>query len=172
MQRRAFEILGIEPTTDQDLIRRAFIRLARIYHPDRFAGMPDDVRLEAERRMKQATVAYETLIAADKSAAETARSISTNKHDAWEVARRAREAMAQLRAENETRRKRWHVWEQLERQARERADLEAKLAGFDSEDVIELDEPAPIPRVSSLSQRLDQARNEGGETKPAVRRRS
>jgi curved DNA-binding protein CbpA len=171
MQRRAFEILGIDPTTDQEVIRRAFVRLARIYHPDRFAGMPEDVRLEAERRMKQATVAYETLLAADRSAAETARSFDAHKHDAWETARRARDAMAQLRAENETRRKRWHVWEQLERQARERADLEAKLAGVSAEDVIELDEPPEMPRVASnLSQRLDQARAKNGAKHPARRR--
>jgi curved DNA-binding protein CbpA len=171
MQRRAFEILGIDPTTDEKAIRNAFVRLARIYHPDRFAGMADDVRAEAERRMKQATAAYETLLAADRSAADAARTADVHKHDAWEVARRAREAMAELRVENETRRQRWRMWEQLERQARERADLEAKLAGFASDEVIQLDEPAPIPVRSNLSERLDEARV-ARIAKPPARRRS
>ena len=61
LDNKAFHVLGIEPTGDGRAIRAAFLRLARIYHPDRFAGQPDDVRVEAERRMKEATVAYEAL---------------------------------------------------------------------------------------------------------------
>ena len=61
MQSQAFQTLGIEPTIDGRAIRDAFVRIARIYHPDRFAGQPDDVRLEAERRMKEASAAYELL---------------------------------------------------------------------------------------------------------------
>ena len=61
MQSQAFQTLGIEPTIDGRAIRDAFVRIARIYHPDRFAGQPDDVRIEAERRMKEASAAYELL---------------------------------------------------------------------------------------------------------------
>ena len=66
MQSQAFETLGIEPTIDGRAIRAAFVRLARIYHPDRFAGQPPDVRSEAERRMKEAAAAYELLRATNK----------------------------------------------------------------------------------------------------------
>ena len=164
MQQRAFEILGIEPTTDPDVIRNAFVRLARIYHPDRFVGSPDDVRVEAERRMKLATSAYETLLAADRSAKESAQTARVHGHDAWEQARRWRAVVAERRTENEQRRQRWLVWEQLERQARERADLEAKLFR-DVEDVIDLTTRMPrgaAPRT--LAERLDDAREGEGTT--------
>jgi len=58
---QAFEVLGIPPTEDGRAVRAAFRRLAKIYHPDRFVEMPSDVRDEAERRMKEATTAYELI---------------------------------------------------------------------------------------------------------------
>ena len=36
----AFQILGIEPTTNQRDIRAAYVRLVRIYHPDRSSTCP------------------------------------------------------------------------------------------------------------------------------------
>src|SRR5712691_7288937 len=68
MRNPAFKILGIAPTDDGRAIRAAFLRLARIYHPDRFVDMPQDVRDEAERRMKEATNAYEALRTASNGA--------------------------------------------------------------------------------------------------------
>jgi curved DNA-binding protein CbpA len=165
MQQRAFEILGIEPTTDGRVIRSAFVRLARIYHPDRFVGQPADVRAEAERRMKEVVTAYESLRAAKKSAAARVQPPSNKrKKDPWEEVRRAREAVMARRLEQERSRARWMLWEELERQARERATYEAQQASFwiaDDGATVKLPEPdessTPVP--SALARRLAEARN-------------
>jgi len=122
----AFKILGIDPTSDGDAIRRAYLRLARIYHPDRFAGLPDDVRAEAERRMKEATAAYEELRSSKQDPVDPDR--ITVPADRWERAKRARDAVEKIRVEQERTRARWQLWEQLEHQARDRAEWEARLA--------------------------------------------
>ena len=137
-QQRAFDVLGIELTNDHQLIRKAFTRLARIYHPDRFVDQPDDVRAEAERRMKDAIAAYDSLRNTRRtaeSAAASARTPRTRNPDPWEEARRAREAILLRQAEIERSRARWLLWEELERQARERADSEAHFAGTVADDL-------------------------------------
>jgi hypothetical protein len=176
MHQHAFEILGIEPTTDGRVIRNAFVRLARIYHPDRFSGQSADVRAEAERRMKEAVAAYEELRAM-KKAATTPRFTPrvSKKKDAWEEVRRAREAVMNRRLEQERSRARWMLWEELERQARERADYEAQqVSSWISDDggTVRLPEPdeepsRPVP--SALAQRLAEARN--GSPNSLARRR-
>jgi curved DNA-binding protein CbpA len=162
----AFQVLGIEPTTDGRVIRNAYVRLARIYHPDRFVGLPSDVRSEAERRMKEATAAYESLRAAKKTAARASATVSPRRgrKDPWEEVRRARESVLARRLEQERSRARWMLWEELERQARERAAHEAEQVSTwigDNEGAVRLPEPdepsAPVP--STLSRRLAEARN-------------
>jgi curved DNA-binding protein CbpA len=166
MYDRAFRILGIEPTTDGRLIRAAYVRLARIYHPDRFVGMGDEVRIEAERRMKAVSAAYEELRAARRSASATPESSRTNENDPWEVARRSREAIRARRARQERDRSRWLIWEDLERQARDRADEAARFAAVIAEDMDGApnaparpprSEPSDPPR-SILARRLEEAR--------------
>ena len=105
MSNQAFRIRGIAPTKDGRAIRDAFLRLARIYHPDRFVDMPDDVREEAERRMKEATVAYESL----RSTKRDERS-SDDEIDEAEVHKRAvkyREMAETKREREEKDRVRW-----------------------------------------------------------------
>jgi curved DNA-binding protein CbpA len=126
LQREAFQTLGIEPTIDGRAIRSAFVRLARIYHPDRLVGQPDDVRLEAERRMKEASAAYELLRTSNK-ALHDGRSVFKDK-DIQERARAYREAMESRRREEERARIRWRRWEAIEQAARERAEAESALA--------------------------------------------
>ena len=146
MQRDAFKVLGIEPTTDGHAIRAAFLRLARIYHPDRFVDMPEDVRAEAERRMKEATVAYEELRNSRRASAQGAEQAATTRfgNDLWERAKRARDAVDALRLENERSRTRWLLWEELERQARDRAEWEARMAAQLTKD----DDPSAWDRTS------------------------
>ncbi|MFY9588142.1 MAG: J domain-containing protein [Actinomycetota bacterium] len=166
MHQHAFEILGIEPTTDGRVIRNAFVRLARIYHPDRFMGMAADVRAEAERRMKEAVAAYEELRAMKKTAAAprfTSRTSKTKK-DPWEEVRRARDAVMTRRLEQERSRARWMLWEELERQARERATYEAQQASIwiaDDDGAVRLPEPDESAEhvPSALARRLADARN-------------
>jgi len=126
MQSQAFQTLGIEPTVDGRAIRAAFVRIARIYHPDRFADQPDDVRLEAERRMKEASAAYE-LLRASNEVITTGQSVFNDK-DLQERARTYRKAMEEREREDEKNRARWARWEAIEKQAREKAELESALA--------------------------------------------
>jgi curved DNA-binding protein CbpA len=179
LNHKAFHVLGIEPTGDGRAIRAAFLRLARIYHPDRFAGQPDDVREEAERRMKEATVAYEALRGTRQKSAAARPSI-----DDKELQERAR-AFAKIveakQAEEKRNRARWQRWQELELQARARAEVEAEIAAAIAEGngvsfrapSVHRDEEKPSDQkpempASAFAQRLDAARR--GETSPLVRR--
>lgn len=146
MQSQAFETLGIEPTVDGRAIRAAFVRIARIYHPDRFADQPDDVRKEAERRMKEASAAYELLRASNK-AIQAGQSILNDK-DIQERARKYREAMEVRRREEERNRARWLRWEMIEKEARERAEAESALAAAAMREGDVYTTPAPVTRVT------------------------
>lgn len=140
MQSQAFQTLGIEPTIDGRAIRAAFVRIARIYHPDRFADQPDDVRLEAERRMKEASAAYE-LLKTSNGLLAAGQTVLKDK-DLQERARAYRKAMEERQREEEKNRARWKRWEVIEKQARDKAEQESNLAraalrevqGFDSEE--------------------------------------
>jgi len=126
MQSQAFETLGIEPTVDGRAIRAAFVRIARIYHPDRFADQPEDVRLEAERRMKEASAAYE-LLRASNEAITSGQSVFNDK-DLQERTRAYRKAMEERQREEEKNRARWARWEAIEKAARAKAEQESELA--------------------------------------------
>jgi curved DNA-binding protein CbpA len=187
VNKQAFRILGIAPTEDGRAIRAAFLRLARIYHPDRFVDMPDDVRGEAERRMKEATIAYESLRAA-KSAPKAE---PDDEIDEAEVAKRAlkfREVAARQREKEKLDRERWSRWEKVEEIARKRAKLESDMAARVADEVDGSPAPggssngsngsapkeprpvkAPKPTTrETLASRLDAARR--GETSPLVKR--
>lgn len=56
-----FEVLGVSRTSTREEVTRAYRRLAQLYHPDRLSGLPDDVRAEAERRMKELNAAYDVV---------------------------------------------------------------------------------------------------------------
>jgi len=181
MGNQAFQILGIAPTEDGRAIRAAFLRLARIYHPDRFVDMPADVREEAERRMKEATVAYEAL----RSVNNGAKPKPDDEIDEQEVHKRAlkyREVAERNREKEERDRERWRKWERVEEIARKKAKLEADIAARVAEEVDGAPngaaksrpvDPAPIkpparPVRDPLAERIDAARR--GETSPLVKR--
>jgi len=167
MESNAFTILGIEPTNDAHTIRSAYVRLARIYHPDRFVGMPDDVRAEAERRMKEATAAYKSLRDLRRNSKQLADQAPGLRDDMWERAKRARDTVDTIRLDQEISRTRWLLWEELERQARDRAEWEARMAAqlierpprSGSQPAPEADGSAPAA-ASLLSQRLAAARDD------------
>jgi curved DNA-binding protein CbpA len=164
----AFKILGIDPTTDGRAIRAAYVRLARIFHPDRFIGMPDDVRAEAERRMKEATAAYEELRALKRTSGSGAAESEvppTLRSDLWERAKRARDTVDAMRLEQQRSRTRWLLWEELERQARDRAEWEARMAAQLADDKprgrdVRQEQPSDDPKgsTSTLTRRLEAAR--------------
>jgi curved DNA-binding protein CbpA len=184
MQSQAFETLGIEPTVDGRAIRAAFVRIARIYHPDRFADQPEDVRLEAERRMKEASAAYE-LLKASTEVIEAGQSVINDK-ELKERARAYRKAMEEREREEAKNRARWARWEAIEKASRERAAHESMLARAAMMDIQGVEpgqarpaQPAGAPRLpaephqlttktpsSQLKTRIDAARRkESGSAK-------
>ncbi|HLW17918.1 MAG TPA: DnaJ domain-containing protein [Actinomycetota bacterium] len=189
MQSQAFQTLGIEPTIDGRTIRDAFVRIARIYHPDRFAGQPDDVRLEAERRMKEASAAYE-LLKVSNTAITNGQSVFNDK-DLQARTRTYRKAMEERQREEDRNRARWARWEAIEKQAREKAEQESALAlaamlevkGVSPQPVrsaksasaphVKADPPKLTAKTpsSALKTRIDAARKQEKEVKRADQRK-
>jgi preprotein translocase subunit Sec63 len=64
----AYQILGVEIEASPQMIRRAYLELVRLWHPDRYADEPAR-RHEAEATTKRINEAYEVLVrrAADGS---------------------------------------------------------------------------------------------------------
>ena len=60
---RAFDVLGIQPGTSGDEIKRAYRRLARTVHPDLHPHATDDERRALEARFAAITDAYRQLVA-------------------------------------------------------------------------------------------------------------
>jgi len=56
-----YAALGVRPDATSDEIRRAYHRLAKLWHPDRYMGAPAALRERAERRMRHLTAAYAEL---------------------------------------------------------------------------------------------------------------
>jgi curved DNA-binding protein CbpA len=177
--RSAFDTLGIAPTDDGRVMRAAFLRLARIYHPDRFVGMPDDVRAEAEKRMKDATIAYELLRAQTVNKTAKPDGAVFDEVEYREAARKYRETIERKKTQELRDRDRWSRWEEVERASRVRRARDADVAAKIASEFAERQrfngsgshtEPRPVPhRSDSLGDRLDAARR--GETAPLVRRR-
>jgi curved DNA-binding protein CbpA len=187
MPNQAFEVLGIAPTEDGRAIRAAFLRLARIYHPDRFLEMPADVREEAERRMKEATTAYELL--RDVKPAER-KPAPVDENEVKRRAKKYREAIESKRKDEERDRARWKRWDEAEQLARENAMVEADIAARIRDEVdgkarrakdVHLDEPKATPlddgqksangngrQRDPLAERLDAVRR--GVKDPIARR--
>lgn len=53
-----YQVLGVPPTAPPEKVTEAYRRRAQTLHPDRYAMAAEDVRLEAERRMKELNRAY------------------------------------------------------------------------------------------------------------------
>lgn len=56
-----YEVLGVDPGASADEVRRAYLRLARRYHPDYFTAAEPGERARAERRMQEVNEAWAVL---------------------------------------------------------------------------------------------------------------
>ena len=56
-----YAVLGLRPDASDDEVRRAFHRLAKLWHPDRYMAAPALLRERAERRMRALIAAHEAL---------------------------------------------------------------------------------------------------------------
>ena len=63
-KRDYYEVLGVERSTSEADIKKAYRRIAMKYHPDR---NPDDA--DADAKFKEATEAYDVLMNAEKRSA-------------------------------------------------------------------------------------------------------
>jgi DnaJ-class molecular chaperone len=54
-------VLGVDAHAPEDDIRRAFRRLAKDHHPDRFASAPPEELDRAKKRLAAITAAYHAL---------------------------------------------------------------------------------------------------------------
>jgi predicted Zn-dependent protease with MMP-like domain len=56
-----YAALGLTPAASAEDVRRAYHRLAKLWHPDRFMHAPESLRARAERRMRMLTAANAVL---------------------------------------------------------------------------------------------------------------
>jgi len=54
-----YKVLGVDPTASDDEIKKAYRKLARKYHPDKYAD--SDLKELAEEKMKEVNYAYEQI---------------------------------------------------------------------------------------------------------------
>ncbi|MDE3229400.1 MAG: J domain-containing protein, partial [Chloroflexota bacterium] len=53
--------LGVGTEASSEELRSAYIRLVKLWHPDRYVSAPEALRARAERRVRQINAAYDTL---------------------------------------------------------------------------------------------------------------
>ncbi len=56
-----YEVLGVAPDVSEDELRRAYLRLARRYHPDRHVDADPAAAADADARMRRINEAWEVL---------------------------------------------------------------------------------------------------------------
>ncbi|KAH9043251.1 DnaJ-domain-containing protein [Lactarius pseudohatsudake] len=56
-----YAVLGVEPAASQEDIKKAYRKLALIYHPDKHATAAEDAKLAASRKFQQVGFAYTVL---------------------------------------------------------------------------------------------------------------
>ncbi len=56
-----YALLGVTPDVTPQELRRAYHRLVKLWHTDRYTTAPDELRARAERRMRQLNEAYRAL---------------------------------------------------------------------------------------------------------------
>ena len=57
----AYKTLGVRADASMSDVSVAYRQMARMYHPDKAANLPEEERKSAERRMKEINAAYTEL---------------------------------------------------------------------------------------------------------------
>ena len=60
-QKDPYRVLGIDSSATDDEVKRAYRRMAMKYHPDRVAGMSEELQRNAAEQMKEINQAYEVI---------------------------------------------------------------------------------------------------------------
>ncbi|MBR4773026.1 MAG: TerB family tellurite resistance protein [Bacteroidales bacterium] len=60
-QKDPYRVLGIDSSATDDEVKKAYRRMAMKYHPDRVAGMSEEMQRNAAEQMKEINQAYETI---------------------------------------------------------------------------------------------------------------
>jgi hypothetical protein len=76
-----FTVLGVQSTAGKDEVRQAYIRLAKIYHPDRYAmaELPHEVREYLSAMARRVNAAYDAIEASRQGQAARQEPVFTSK---------------------------------------------------------------------------------------------
>jgi hypothetical protein len=61
---RAYQVLDLPPGAPLEEVKSAYRDLAKVWHPDRYQNESERLRLKAEGKLKEITLAYRVLLAA------------------------------------------------------------------------------------------------------------
>jgi hypothetical protein len=67
---RAYQTLELPPGAQLEEVKSAYRDLAKVWHPDRYQNEPERLRLKAESKLKEITLAYRVLLEAAEGRAE------------------------------------------------------------------------------------------------------
>jgi DnaJ-domain-containing protein 1 len=56
-----YVVLDVDPSADDDTIRRAWQRLVSQYHPDRLEGAAPELRAQADKKLREINRAYDLI---------------------------------------------------------------------------------------------------------------
>ena len=56
-----YKVLGIDSSATDDEVKKAYRKMAMKYHPDRVAGMSEELQRNAAEQMKEINEAYEVI---------------------------------------------------------------------------------------------------------------
>ncbi len=59
---RAYKLFNLSPDATESEIKKAFRKLAKDYHPDKYSNMPEELKQQALKKFQEISAAYELLL--------------------------------------------------------------------------------------------------------------